>query len=185
MATFAERRSKTTAGSRSETPLSRRAGSLPLVRPVRFGLAARAGKEGRTLMASAGGGISSGREFCQRTTATVRRRWPVVVRWVCIPRRSQPRRRRRRRRPQSKRRRDDLAGAILGPLPAGASSGEVRWNWARGYHQIVRPRPPIACDLFLRALPPALTVACRRLVAVSGRSTSIETPTRFTAGWTR
>ena len=58
---------------------------------------------------------------------------------------------------QSKRRPDDLAGAILGPLPAGASSGEVRWNWARGYHQIVRPRPPIACDLFLRALPPALT----------------------------
>ena len=179
MATFAEHRSKTTAGSHSETRLSRHhARSL---RGVCL-CACREGRQGRTVMASAGGGTSSGRGCLQRTTAYLLKvRGPPGLHPPPIAAEATA----AAAEAQSKRSRDDLAGAILGPLPAGASSGEVRWNWARGYHQIVRPRPPIACDLFLRALPPALTVACRRLVAVSGRSTSIETPTRFTAGWTR
>eukprot|EP00964_Phaeocystis_antarctica_P064480 scaffold38795_cov47-Phaeocystis_antarctica.AAC.3 len=54
----------------------------------------------------------------------------------------------------SARARDDLAGAVLGPLPAGTSSGEVRWHGACGHHQIVRPPDRRSRAAFLRAPAP-------------------------------
>ena len=82
-------------------------------------------------------------------------------------------------------RRDDLPGAVLGPLPAGASSGEVRWYGACGHHEIVRPPDCRPHATFCVRPAPCADGCCRSLVAVSGRSTSTETPTRSTAGWTR
>lgn len=82
-------------------------------------------------------------------------------------------------------RRDDLPGAVLGPLPAGASSGEVRWYGACGHHEIVRPPDCRPRATFCVRPAPCADGCCRSLVAVSGRSTSTETPTRSTAGWTR
>ena len=180
MATFAERRSKTTAGSHSETRLSRHhARSLGVLVRLPRGQA-RPHRDGVCR-----GWHSSGRDKRPDTCTLLAARF-AIVRCGCIPRRSQPRRRRRRRR----RRRASVAVMTSQERFSVHSQLEhLQAKYVGTGHadttKLCAPDHRSRATLFLRTLPPALTVACRRLVAVSGRSTSIETPTRFTAGWTR